>query len=299
MIMLDQPQIFNRRLHRRRRDRAAKAPLDADFLRVEAAERLAERLDDVTHMFPRAAIIGSGRGHLSRAISGRNGIEQLIGLDMSEQQVIADDVTDLKLCADEEWLPLKEESFDLIASSFALHWVNDLPGTLIQINRALRPDGFFIANLFGNDTLTELRQSLLAAEAAMGSGVAPRVSPFMDVRQAGSLLQRAGFALPVTDIDRLTITYESPFKLLHELRSMGGGNALIETHKGGLRRDVLMAAMQHYQDHFSNDDGRIRVTVDLITMTAWAPHESQPKPLRPGSAKMRLADALNTKEEKL
>lgn len=298
--MSDQPLIFNRNLHRRRRDRSARRTIDADFLRVEAAERLAERLDDVTHNFPLAALIGAGRGHLAHAFQGRNGIEQMVGVDLSHTQLQQDQNSPaLKICADEEWLPLKEGAFDLIASSFALHWVNDLPGTLIQINRALKPDGFFIANLFGGETLTELRQSLLAAEAAMGSGVAPRISPFMDVRQAGALLQRGGFTLPVTDVDRLTITYETPFKLLQELRAMGGGNALIQTHKGALRRDVLMAAMQHYQENFSNDDGRIRATVDLITLTGWAPHESQPKPLRPGSAKARLADALNTTEKKL
>ncbi|MEN8723258.1 MAG: methyltransferase domain-containing protein [Alphaproteobacteria bacterium] len=295
--MSEQPLIFNRMLVRTRRDRAARRPLDVDFLRVEAAERLAERLDDVTHTFPLAALIGNGRGHLHRALTGRAGIEHAVCLDMSEAQAKA--AGSLSICADEEWLPLKEQHFDLIASSLSLHWVNDLPGTLIQINRALKPDGFFVANLIGGDTLTELRQSLLAAESAMGSGVAPRVSPFMDVRTAGSLLQRAGFALPVTDMDRITITYETPFKLLHELRQMGGANALMETHKGALRRDVLMAAMQHYQENFSNEDGRVRATVDLITMTGWAPHESQPKPLRPGSATMRLADALNTTEEKL
>ncbi len=295
--MSEQPQIFNRMLVRQRRDRSARRPQDVDFLRVEAAERLGERLDDVTHKFPLAALIGNGRGHLLSALNGRAGIEQAVTLDFSPAQTQA--AGGLSICADEEWLPLKEQAFDLIASSLSLHWVNDLPGALIQINRALKPDGFFVANLIGGDTLTELRQSLLAAESAIGSGVAPRVSPFMDVRTAGSLLQRAGFALPVTDMDRITITYETPFKLLHELRQMGGANALTNTHKGALRRDVLMAAMQHYQDNFSNDDGRINVTVDLITLTGWAPHESQPKPLRPGSAKMRLADALNTTEEKL
>lgn len=295
--MSEQVRIFNRRLMRKRRDAAATRPADVDFLRVEAAARLAERLDDTTHTFPLAALIGNGRGHLAQALQGRAGIEQAVTLDISPVQASA--AGGLSICADEEWLPLKEQHFDLIAASMSLHWVNDLPGALVQINRALKPDGFFVANMIGGDTLTELRQSLLAAESALGSGVAPRISPFMDVRTAGSLLQRAGFALPVTDIDRITITYETPFKLLQELRQMGGANALTDTHKGALRRDVLMAAMQHYQDNYSDADGRIRATVDLITMTGWAPHESQPKPLRPGSAKMRLADALNTKEEKL
>ncbi len=295
--MSDQPRIFNRMLVTKRRDRAARRASDVDFLRIEAAERLGERLDDVTHTFPLAALIGNGRGHLANALKGRAGIEQAVTLDLSPAQASA--AGGLSICAEEEWLPLKEQHFDLIASTMSLHWVNDLPGALVQINRALKPDGFFVANLIGGETLTELRQSLLAAESAIGSGVAPRVSPFMDVRTAGSLLQRAGFALPVTDVDRITVTYDNPANLITDLRQMGGTNALADTHKGAMRRDVLMAALDHYQEHFHDDDGRVRATVDLITLTGWAPHESQPKPLRPGSAKMRLADALNTKEEKL
>jgi hypothetical protein len=177
--------------------------------------------------------------------------------------------------------------------------VNDLPGALVQIRRALRPDGLFMACLVGGQSLNELRAALAAAEEEILEGVSPRVAPFVDLRDLGGLLQRAGFALPVTDVDTVTVRYDHLFALAHDLRSMGATNALALRDKRGLRRTVLLRAAEIYAERFSDADGRVRATFDLVWLSGWAPHESQQKPLKPGSAKMRLADALKTSEQKL
>ena len=200
------------------------------------------------------------------------------------------------MIADEEALPFRDGSLDLVVSALALQFLNDLPGALIQIRRALKPDGLFLAALLGGDTLTELRQSFAAAEAEIEGGVSPRVAPFADVREMGALLQRAGFALPVTDVERLTVRYSSPFFLMGELRRMGATNVLIERRRALLRRDTLKRMAQIYAERFSDPDGRVRATFELIWLSGWAPHESQQKPLRPGSAQTRLADALGVRE---
>ncbi len=181
-------------------------------------------------------------------------------------------------------------------SALALHFVNDLPGALIQIRRALKPDGLFLAALLGGETLTELRQSFAAAESELEGGVSPRVAPFADVREMGALLQRAGFALPVTDIDRVTARYASPFALMAELRRMGATNALAERRRTPLRRATLNRMAEIYAQRFSDRDGKIRATFEIVWLSGWAPHESQQKPLRPGSAQTRLADALGVPE---
>jgi SAM-dependent methyltransferase len=197
---------------------------------------------------------------------------------------------------DAEWLPFAPERLDLVVSLLALHAVNDLPGALIQIRRALKPDGLFIGCLLGGATLTELRQAFTEAEAEMEGGVSPRVAPFADVRDLGGLLQRAGFALPVTDIEPVTVRYADPSGLFRDLRAMGLTNALRARRKAPLRRATLMRACEIYAQRFADADGRLRATFELAWLSGWAPHASQQRPLQPGSAKMRLADALGTEE---
>ncbi len=199
--------------------------------------------------------------------------------------------------ADEEALPFADQSLDLVVSGLALHFVNDLPGTLLQVRRALKPDGLLLAAMLGGTTLTELRTALLAAEEEIEGGASPRVAPFADVRDLGALLQRAEFALPVADAETVTVTYAHPLALMRELRGMGAANALLHRRKAPLRRATLGRALEIYADRFGLANGRIPATFEIMTLTAWAPHESQQKPLQPGSAKVRLADALGTQEQ--
>jgi SAM-dependent methyltransferase len=203
------------------------------------------------------------------------------------------------IVADEEALPFASGSFDLIVSALSLQWANDLPGALVQIRRALAPDGLFLAAVIGGQSLMELRTALTAAEAELTGGASPRVAPFADVRDLGGLLQRAGFALPVTDVEPLIVRYASMFALLRDLRAMGATNALTERSRVPLRRAVLTRAAEIYADRFSDSDGRVRATFEIVWLSGWAPHNSQQKPLAPGSARMRLADALNASEERL
>jgi SAM-dependent methyltransferase len=197
---------------------------------------------------------------------------------------------------DPEFLPFRGESLDLVASALALHLVDDLPGALAQIRRALKPDGLFIANLIGGETLRELRESFAFAEAELTGGASPRVAPFAELRELGALLQRAGFALPVIDQDRLTVRYGNALELMRDLRAMGATNALLERSRRPLRREVLFRAAAVYSERFADPDGRIRASFDIISLSGWAPHESQQQPLRPGSARTRLADALGVAE---
>src|SRR5712692_7596155 len=199
--------------------------------------------------------------------------------------------------ADEEALPFRDASLDLVVSALALQFVNDLPGTLVQVRRALKPDGLFLAALAGGDTLTELRQAFAVAETEIDGGVSPRVSPFADVREMGALLQRAGFALPVADIDRIVVRYASPLALMHDLRRMGATNTLTERRRIPLRRATLKRMIEIYGERFADADGRVRASFEIVWLSGWAPHASQQRPLAPGSAKMRLADALNTREQ--
>ncbi len=203
----------------------------------------------------------------------------------------------LAVAADEEALPFRDGALDLVVSALSLQFTNDLPGALVQIRRALRPDGLFLAALAGGDTLTELRQAFAQAEAEIEDGISPRVAPFADVRELGALLQRAGFALPVTDVDRITVRYASPIDLMHDLRRMGATNALAERRRKPLRRATLTRMIEIYGERFADADGRIRATFEIVWLSGWAPHESQQQPLKPGSAQRRLADALGTKEQ--
>jgi len=202
----------------------------------------------------------------------------------------------LAMAADEEALPFRDVSLDLVASALALQFVNDLPGTLIQIRRALKPDGLLLAAMIGGESLFELREAFALAEAEVEGGVSPRVAPFADLRDLGGLLQRAGFALPVTDVDRIIVRYTSPLALMHDLRRMGAGNILAERRKTPLRRATLRRLTEIYVERFADPDGRIRASFDIVWLSGWAPHQSQQQPLEPGSARTRLADALRTQE---
>ena len=200
----------------------------------------------------------------------------------------------LAVVADEEALPFRDGSLDLVVSALSLQFVNDLPGVLVQIRRALKPDGLLLAALLGGDTLTELRAGVRAAEAEIEGGVSPRVAPFADLRDLGALLQRAGFALPVADVDRITVRYASPLALMHDLRRMGATNVLTERSRRPLRRATLTRMLEIYGERFADADGRVRATFEIVWLSGWAPHESQQQPLQPGSAQQRLADALGT-----
>jgi SAM-dependent methyltransferase len=279
--MSQSPIIFDPNLLRARRRRAA-ALGPATFLIDRVAEDFSDRLATVLRRFELAVDLGTPTGALRRALATSGKIDRIVAADV--------------IAADEEALPFRDGSLDLVVSALALQFVNDLPGTLIQIRRALKPDGLLLAALVGGDTLTELREAFAAAEAEIEGGVSPRVAPFADLRDLGALLQRAGFALPVTDVDRLTVRYASPFALMHDLRRMGATNALVERRRRPLKRATLARMAEIYSERFADADGRIRATFEIVWLSGWAPHESQQQPLRPGSAQHRLADALGTRE---
>jgi SAM-dependent methyltransferase len=278
--------VFDRALYRRRLARAL-ATGYPDFLLARCVGDLEERLGAVLRRFEQAADLGSP---LPLAVAGLRVKAEGV-LRMAESQGVAAD-----LVGDLEALPLALGSLDLAASLLSLHTVNDLPGALIQIRRALKPDGLFIGCLLAGQSLTELRQALLAAEVEATGGASPRVAPFADLRDLGSLLQRAGFALPVVDSEVVTVRYGEMFGLLRDLRAMGWSNALVERSRKPLRRSVLLRAAELYAERFADPDGRLRATFEIVWLSGWAPHESQQKPLRPGSAKARLADALGVPE---
>jgi ubiquinone/menaquinone biosynthesis C-methylase UbiE len=241
--------------------------------------------------------LGTPGNALRRALVASGKVGTVIAADALIDRVARDDSRSaLAVVCDEEALPFRDASLDLVTSGLSLQFVNDLPGTLVQIRRALKPDGLFLAALIGGDTLSELRQAFATAEAEIENGVSPRVAPFADVRDLGSLLQRAGFALPVTDVDRFTVRYASPLALMHDLRRMGATNALVERSRRPLKQAVLARMMEDYGARFADADGRIRATFEIMWLSGWAPHESQQQPLKPGSAKTRLADALGTRE---
>jgi NADH dehydrogenase [ubiquinone] 1 alpha subcomplex assembly factor 5 len=286
-------RIFDRSLLRKRRDRAAPHFASHDFLVREVAERLADRLSDVTRRFPVALDLGCHTGEIAETLAGRGGIETLVQCDLSPAMAARAAVNGRPtVAADEEWLPFADASFDLVISCLSLHWVNDLPGALVQIRRVLKPDGLFIGAMLGGETLKELRQALAEAEIAEEGGLSPRVSPFADVRDLGGLLQRAGFALPVVDGDTIPVAYGDPMRLLADLRGMGETNAVAEQRKTLTRRATLLRALQRYQELFANPDGRVATSFQVLTMTAWAPHPSQQQPLAPGAAQASLAQVL-------
>jgi SAM-dependent methyltransferase len=286
------PLIFDRALLRIRRRRAAALGAET-FLLDRVAADLAERLAAVLRRFDVALDLATPGGALSRKLADLDSV----GTTVAAADVAGrDEPAALFVAADEEALPFRDGAFDLVVSALALQFVNDLPGTLLQIRRALKPDGLLLAALIGGETLTELRQAFAAAEAEIEGGVSPRVAPFADLRDLGALLQRAGFALPVTDIDRITVRYPSAFALMHDLRRMGATNVLRDRRHVPLRRATLMRMAEIYAERFGDEDGRLPATFEINWLSGWAPHPSQQQPLKPGSARARLADALGTRE---
>jgi len=304
--MISPTSLFDRISHRQHRARAA-ALGPSTFLVDRAAEDLSERLAAVLRRFEYVLDLGTPTDAARRTVAASGKAGTIISADVLAgtaasphlQATGATSGARLVVAADEEALPFRDDVFDLVVSALALQFVNDLPGTLVQIRRALKPDGLLLAAVLGGETLTELRQAFAAAEAEMEDGLSPRVIPFPDLRDMGALLQRAGFALPVADIDRVTARYGSPIALMHDLRRMGATNALLERSRRPLKRATLSRMMQIYGERFADSDGRIRATFEIIWLSGWAPHETQQKPLAPGSARRRLADALGAKEIRL
>jgi SAM-dependent methyltransferase len=269
------PILFDRALLRARQRRAEKTGV-ATFLLDRVAEDAAERLHAVLREFTNAADIGTTGDQVRHALAGR--ASELKRVDLPDRE--------------SEPLRLAPQSLDLAVSALALQFVNDLPGVLAQIRRALKPDGLLLAAMVGGETLTELRQSFAAAEAELEGGISPRVAPFADLRDVGALLQRAGFALPVTDVDRVVVRYGNAFALMQDLRGMGATNVLVERRRTPTRRATMLRMAQVYSERFADPDGRIRATFDVIWLSGWAPHQSQQQPLQPGSAKASLAEAV-------
>jgi len=286
--MTDNPAIFDRLLQRQRRLRAAVSPA-SNFLLDRVAGELADRLSVVLRRFEVGVDFGTPGEAVRIELRRRDAAAMIVGADVFARGKPF-------VTADEEALPFRDGSLDLVVSGLALHFANDLPGVLAQIRRALKPDGLFLAALFGGDTLTELRQAFAEAESQIENGASPRVAPFADLRQLGGLLQRAGFALPVTDVERLTVRYGTAFDLMHDLRRMGATNTLVARRRVPLRRRTLMQMADIYARRFADADGRIRAIFDIVWLSGWAPHPDQQRPLQPGSAKARLADALGTSE---
>jgi SAM-dependent methyltransferase len=275
------PLIFDRALIRARRGRAALLG-PATFLLDRVADDLAERLGAVLRRFDLALDLGTPGEQIREALHRLGSVATIVTADA--MPAAGAKRRPPLVIADQEALPFRDGSLDLVVSALALQFVNDLPGVLVQIRRALKPDGLFLAALIGGETLTELRQSFAAAESEMEGGVSPHVAPFADLRDLGALLQRAGFALPVTDTDRVTVRYDSAFALMHDLRRMGATNA------------TLTRMAEIYAQRFADNDGRVRATFEIVWLSGWAPHPDQPQPLKPGSAQVRLADALGTRE---
>jgi SAM-dependent methyltransferase len=297
--MAQPPLLFDRALHARRLARAAGGFSAADFLKRRAADDIVERLETINRRFDVAADLGARGGVFARALAqspaaARVGL--LISADLSPAMAKA--AGGVAVAADEERLPFAFGALNLAVSSLALHWTNDLIGALVQIRLALAPDGLFVGAMLAGGTLAELRACLLEAEVEARGGAGPRLAPLPDAADGGALLQRAGFALPVADTDTVTVRYTHPLRLLADLRAMGETNALIERPRRPLSRAILARAFELYQARFADDDGRVRATFEILTLTGWAPHAGQPQPLRPGSAKARLADALGVVERK-
>lgn len=274
-------QIFDRALaaERRRRKRGA----EPNVLTRTIAEELADRLSFVSRSFGRVAVIAAEPAAIAARLMETGQVGEVVAVEPP-----ADDV-----------LSLGAGPFDAVFSVLDLQSANDVPGLLIQLRRALKPDGLFLACLFAGETLTELRQSWLAAETLVAGGASPRVAPMIDMRELGGLLQRAGFALPVADLDRTMVRYADAIALIHEIRELGLSNVMVDRSRKPVTRMLLGTAINHYHQHFADADGRVRATLDVAWLTGWSPHESQQQPLKPGSAKARLADALNVTEEKL
>jgi SAM-dependent methyltransferase len=286
------PVLFDRSLLRARQ-RRARALGPATFLLEHAATELGERLSAVLRQFDVAADVGTPTDAVRRVLTASGKVRTIVAAEIGGATL---NDTFLRVVSDDEALPFADASLDLVVSVLNLQFVNDLPGTLIQIRRALRPDGLFMAAMVGGDSLNELRTAFADAESEVEGGLSPHVAPFADVRDLGALLQRAGFALPVVDSERLIVRYASVRALMHDLRRMGATNMMHERRRRPLKRATLQRLEAIYADRFADADGRLRASFEIIWLSGWAPHESQQKPLRPGSAARRLADALGTQE---
>jgi SAM-dependent methyltransferase len=283
------PPLFDRRAIRRRLARAIDSG-PADFLLAHAVRDLIERLSVIKRDFPRILDSGTPSPLLAESLASGEGGPSVVRLSPLEVTAGSDAI--LAVVGDEEALPLAVERFDLAVSALALQHVNDLPGALVQLRRVLKPDGLFLGCLLGGKTLEELRVALAMAETEISGGLSPRVAPFADVRDMGALLQRAGFALPVVDSEPLVVRYRDLFGLMTDLRAMGATNALAARLRRPSARSLFFRAAEIYAERFADPDGRVRATFELIFVSGWAPHESQQKPLAPGSANMRLGDVL-------
>ena len=286
--------VFDRAALRLRRARAAQDWSDRAFLKQEISTRLVERLDDVKRRFDLALDLGCHGDEIATALATRDVVGRLIRADLGFS--FARSAAGPAVVTDEEALPFAPGSFDLVLSAMTLHWVNDLPGTLIQISRCLRPDGLFLGAMLGGGTLWQLRQALGAAESEIEGGLSPRISPFADLGDAAGLLQRAGFALPVADSETIDVEYVNALALMRDLSAMGEGNLVAERRRGFSRRTTLLRAAEIYAERFAQPNGRIAATFEVLFLHGWAPHASQPKALRPGSAAHRLSEALDTTE---
>lgn len=286
------PILFDRALLRQRRNRAAASLPEYDFLLQRVIDDLLDRVESINRNFERVLVLGGGGvfgSMLETRPSAAAKIGMLVETDIAEKLAC-------HACVDEECLPFADESFDLVVSPLALHWCNDLPGALIQINRALKSDGFLAAAVFGGASLKELRQSLLAVETELYGGASARVSPFADTMDMAGLLQRTGFAMPVTDVDRVTVRYGNSFGLMRDLRAMGETSILADRPRKPASRGFFVRTAEIYAERFGEEDGKIPATFEIIHAGGWAPHPDQPRPKRPGSATARLADALGVIE---
>lgn len=286
--MTSAPRLFDRTLQRRRLIRALRSEVGySDFLLTRVVEDLVDRLAAVRRRFGISLDLGTPTAMAAVALAATGAVDRVLRAAPVQGAPGHGDVA-----ADEELLPFAAGSFDLVISALALQNVNDLPGALVQVRRVLKPDGLFLAGFFGGETLIELRRAFAEAEAEIEGGVSPRVAPFVDLRDLGGLLQRAGFALPVADVDRVMVRYGDPISLMRDLRAMGLTNALAERSRTPLRRATLLRACSICMERFAGPDGRFSATFDILWLSGWAPHESQQKPLRPGSAQTKLSDVL-------
>ncbi|HWL71012.1 MAG TPA: methyltransferase domain-containing protein [Geminicoccus sp.] len=296
--MTELPRLFDRRAVHRNRIRALADREYQPFLLDEVADRLVERLSEIRRPFPRVLELGSWRGRMADLLRVAGlGRDVIVALDPVADALDAG--PGLKVQAEPEALPFADESFDLVVSALALHHVDDLPGVLLQLRRILAPDGLMLLALLGGESLFELRSALMQAELDIKGGAAMRVAPFVDIRDAAALLQRAGLALPVADVDRITVSYPDALALLHELQSMGEGGALLERPRGLFRRDLLLRAAAIYGEQFARADGRVIASFDILHLSGWKPHESQQQPARRGSGQIRLAAAMGVPVEVL
>ncbi|MEO0548534.1 MAG: methyltransferase domain-containing protein [Pseudomonadota bacterium] len=294
--------LFDRTRVARNRDRASSCFETYDFFIRRESNQLLERLEDVSREFPLALDLGSHCGMTATALNDSEKIGFVAALERSKKMAAVARNADISVVnGDEEALPFRPGIFDLVTSILSMHWLNDLPGAMIQLRQALKPDGLFLGCLFGGATLSELRTSLIAAESELYGGVSPRISPMPGLQDMAGLLQRAGFALPVADIERVTVRYDHPLKLLQDLKGMGEQAAFVrqegQTSRRPLSRRLITRMSEVYQDQFSDPDGRIRATFEIIWLSGWAPSASQPQPLKPGSAKASLADAVKKTRE--